>query len=161
MAPKPHHLYRRIRIEPSLSIQVTINPSEPSDLPSIKVLGSDTEVLKYREIISGNVEVHTLLRVTNFVVIHSSDRSETCFLSFQLWDSSEPISENLLRLLNLDEFPKNSDVEKCKPEENVLFTDDECCICFTLELSDNEIPDRICDNEKCRKLFHTACLRRV
>lgn len=131
LVPKPHHLYRRIKVTESLSVLISINRSQPSSLPAIRILGSDSEVLKYREIISDN---------------------------FELWDPNNTTSENLLLLLNLQEFPKISNAKEEKRKDNGLFNDEECGICFSLELNEDELPDRICDNEKCRKHFHNACL---
>ncbi|XP_046615116.1 uncharacterized protein LOC124302712 isoform X1 [Neodiprion virginianus] len=131
LIPMPHHVYRRIKINSSLSILININPLQPTSLPAIKILGSDSEVAKYREIVSGN---------------------------FELWDPSNSLSENLRILLNLEEFPQATLTKDEKQCDSGLFNDEECCICFSLELNDNELPEKVCNNNTCGKQFHTACL---
>ena len=37
----------------------------------------------------------------------------------------------------------------------------ECCICFSLESESGEITDKICNNHKCRRYFHSSCLFQV
>lgn len=37
----------------------------------------------------------------------------------------------------------------------------ECGICFSEKSETNELPNKICNNNKCMKHFHTACLSRV
>ncbi|XP_076643462.1 E3 ubiquitin-protein ligase Fancl [Halictus rubicundus] len=130
LQPKPCHLYRRVFLTPSLSMFVRINPLNPTDLPEIKFLGSETEVELKNDFISKNV--------------HN-------------WNPKDCVIDNLMMLLNIEEFPKE-EVEERMEDENAIVTDEECCICFSM-MSDNELlPDKICSNEKCRRHFHTPCL---
>lgn len=55
--PKPSHLYRRIYINPALSLLITPDPSSSERLQEIKVLGSDNEVAKCQNTITENLEV--------------------------------------------------------------------------------------------------------
>ncbi|XP_076278688.1 E3 ubiquitin-protein ligase Fancl [Lasioglossum baleicum] len=130
LQPKPYHLYRRVFLTPSLSMFVRINPLNPMDLPEIKFMGSETEVELQNDLISKNV--------------HN-------------WNPKHHIIDNLMMLLNIAEFPKE-EVNECVEDENAIVTDKECCICYCM-VSDNELlPDKICNNEKCRRHFHTSCL---
>lgn len=63
-------------------------------------------------------------------------------------------------LLDVDAFPKKGDVgkETCTEEHKGVITDEECCICFSLESDDETLPNKICNNNRCRKHFHTSCL---
>lgn len=37
----------------------------------------------------------------------------------------------------------------------------ECGICFSEKSENDELPNKICNNEKCMKHFHSACLMKV
>ncbi|XP_034186444.1 E3 ubiquitin-protein ligase Fancl isoform X2 [Osmia lignaria lignaria] len=130
LQPKPCHLYRRIYLTPSLSMFIKIDPLNPMDLPEIKFMGSETEVESKRELISKNL---------------------------QNWNLQYNFIDNLMMILNLNTFPKKEKKETVQ-DENTIVTDEECCICFSLEIDCNNLPDKICSNEKCRRRFHTSCL---
>ncbi|XP_029040269.2 E3 ubiquitin-protein ligase FANCL isoform X3 [Osmia bicornis bicornis] len=130
LQPKPCHLYRRIYLTPSLSMFIKIDPLNPMDLPEIKFMGSETEVESKRELISKNL---------------------------QNWNLQYNFIDNLMMILNLNIFPKKEKKETVQ-DENTIVTDEECCICFSLEIDCNNLPDKICSNEKCRRRFHTSCL---
>ncbi|XP_058793457.1 E3 ubiquitin-protein ligase FANCL isoform X2 [Phymastichus coffea] len=130
--PKPYHLYRRIHLSPSLSLYIKLNPLDPSGYPIMKFVGADVEVEKYKDKIA------------------EEDFSDK-------WDDEYSVHENLLTLLNIDEFPQVP--INFKPvEKQGIIDDEECCICFSMELDNGEIPDEICENQKCRRRFHTICL---
>lgn len=62
-----------------------------------------------------------------------------------------------MMLLDINKFPVKE--EKTSAEDgNVIVGDEECCICFSMELDNEILPDKICNNEKCRRHFHTPCL---
>lgn len=65
------------------------------------------------------------------------------------WDQAKTPRENLQAILRL-EFPSPVSSEK---EEFSM----ECGICYAEELA-SALPDRICDNTKCARAFHTQCL---
>lgn len=130
LQPKPYHLYRRIYLTPCLSMFIKIDPLNHMDLPEIKFMGSDTEVESKTNLVSRN--------------LHK-------------WDPSCDIINNLITLLNIDAFPKK-EIKKEAIDYNVIVTDEECCICFSLKLDNETLPDKICNNEKCRRHFHTSCL---
>lgn len=50
------------------------------------------------------------------------------------------------------EFPEQESME----EKKDIINNRECGICFS-----DELPDKICNNEKCMKHFHSACLSKV
>nr|XP_012215663.1 PREDICTED: E3 ubiquitin-protein ligase FANCL [Linepithema humile]XP_012215664.1 PREDICTED: E3 ubiquitin-protein ligase FANCL [Linepithema humile] len=67
------------------------------------------------------------------------------------WNKDRSILENLRMLLNMYEFPE--------PQENLedkkaIIGSHECGICFSAD----ELPDKICNNKKCMKHFHSTCL---
>ncbi|XP_017792424.1 PREDICTED: E3 ubiquitin-protein ligase FANCL [Habropoda laboriosa] len=130
LQPKPCHLYRRIYLTPSLSMLIKISPLNPMDLPEIKFMGSDIEVESMRNIVSKN--------------LHN-------------WNPKCDIIDNLLMLLNRDIFPKK-EKEKYIENNGAIVTDEECCICFSMKLDNETLPEKICNNEKCRRHFHTSCL---
>lgn len=65
-----------------------------------------------------------------------------------------------MMLLNIDTFLKK-EKKVCIEDKNVIVTDEECCICFSIKLDSEIIPKKICSNEKCRRHFHTLCLLEV
>ncbi|CAK9831559.1 E3 ubiquitin-protein ligase FANCL [Anthophora retusa] len=130
LQPKPCHLYRRIYLTPSLSMFIKIDPLNPMDLPEIKFMGSDTEIESMRNIVSKN--------------LHN-------------WNPECDIIDNLMMLLNRDMFPKK-EKEEYMENNDAIVADEECCICFSMELDNETLPDKICNNEKCRRHFHTSCL---
>ncbi|XP_043521519.1 E3 ubiquitin-protein ligase FANCL isoform X1 [Frieseomelitta varia] len=130
LQPKPCHLYRRIYLTPSLSMFIKIDPLNHMDLPEIKFMGSDIEVESKTDLVSRNLNK---------------------------WDPSCDIINNLMTLLDIDAFPKK-EIKKEEIDYNVIVTDEECCICFSLKLDNETLPDKICNNEKCRRHFHTSCL---
>lgn len=130
LQPKPHHLHRRIYLTQSLSVLINIDPLNPADLPDIKLLGSDTEVAKYRNIMSENL---------------------------QKWDSECNLLDNLMTLLNVHEFPQASTIQSSTENDGIV-AEEECCICFSLELDTGQFPEKTCNNPKCKRQFHTICL---
>ncbi|XP_072760855.1 E3 ubiquitin-protein ligase FANCL [Anoplolepis gracilipes] len=68
------------------------------------------------------------------------------------WDHDCSILENLKMLLNMYEFPEQ---QESVEETKTIISNRECSICFS-----DELPDKICNNEKCIKHFHSACLAR-
>lgn len=78
----------------------------------------------------------------------------------QKWDVEYSVHENLLTLLGIDEFPQAPEIEEPVKEDGIV-GDEECCICFSLESENGDVPDEICMNQKCRRRFHTACLFQV
>ncbi|XP_076478160.1 E3 ubiquitin-protein ligase Fancl isoform X3 [Bombus vancouverensis nearcticus] len=131
LPPKPSHLYRRIYLTPSLSMFIKIDPLNHMDLPEIKFMGSDTEVESMTELVSKNL---------------------------YKWNPSCDIINNLMMLLDIDIFPQQEMKKEAVEDYNVVVADEECCICFSLKLENMTLPDKICNNEKCRKHFHTSCL---
>lgn len=51
------------------------------------------------------------------------------------------------------EFPEQ---QESMEEKKAIISNRECGICFS-----DELPDKICNNEKCMRHFHSACLSRV
>lgn len=50
------------------------------------------------------------------------------------------------------------EVEK---EYEEIVSDEECVICYSLESESGHIPDKVCNNEKCKVKFHSSCLKEV
>lgn len=67
------------------------------------------------------------------------------------WDHDCSILENLKMLLNMYEFPEQQE----NIEEKKAIINYECGICFS-----DELPDKICNNKKCMRHFHSVCLSR-
>ncbi|XP_031789525.1 E3 ubiquitin-protein ligase FANCL isoform X2 [Nasonia vitripennis] len=130
--PKPYHLYRRVYLSPLLSFLITLNPTDPTGYPKIKFLGAKNEVEKYRD------------------MIQDEDAIEN-------WDLEYSVYENLLTLLNIDEFPQAPIVDEPMEQEGIV-GDEECCICFSMDDESGNLPDEICNNQKCKRRFHSACL---
>ncbi|XP_017877086.1 E3 ubiquitin-protein ligase FANCL, partial [Ceratina calcarata] len=133
LVPKPCHLFRQIYLTSSLSMFIRINALYPMDVPEIKFLGSDIEVELKKDVVSRN--------------LHN-------------WDPGCDFIDNMSMLLNIDTFPKKEEVKKetSMEEHRGAISDEECCICFSLESDDETLPDKICNNNKCRRHFHTSCL---
>lgn len=55
------------------------------------------------------------------------------------------------------DFPEQ---QESLEDNNVIVGDRDCAICFHGK-SENELPDKICDNNKCMKHYHSACLSLV
>ncbi|XP_076163567.1 E3 ubiquitin-protein ligase Fancl [Ptiloglossa arizonensis] len=128
--PKPFHLYREIYLTPCLSMFIEVDPLNPMDLPIIKFAGSEDEVKLKEDLVSKNLHY---------------------------WNLECNIIDNLMMLLNIDTFLKK-EKKVCIEDKNVIVTDEECCICFSIKLDSEIIPKKICSNEKCRRHFHTLCL---
>lgn len=68
--------------------------------------------------------------------------------------------DNLLTLLNIDEFPQAPRVDESMKDEGMV-GEGECCICFSMELDGGELPDEVCGNHRCNRCFHSSCLYQV
>lgn len=55
----------------------------------------------------------------------------------------------------MHEFPAQQEISL--QDEKAIIGSHECGICFSAD----ELPDKICNNEKCMKQFHSACLSKV
>jgi E3 ubiquitin-protein ligase FANCL len=68
----------------------------------------------------------------------------------QLWDYQALLRENLERTLGLT-FPQRKNDEQ---EEEMS---EKCSICYAYRL-EMKVPDKVCDNPKCCRPFHSQCL---
>ncbi|KAJ8687439.1 hypothetical protein QAD02_023233 [Eretmocerus hayati] len=132
--PKPYHLYRRIYLSQDVSLLVTLNPLDPTGYPNLKFLGINKVVEEY----------------TN--LLQDEDW-------FEKWDLECSVYENLLTVLNIDDFPKAPEPESTSDYRGGMVSEEECCICFSMDLDDGELPYEICNNLRCRRHFHSTCLR--
>jgi len=82
--PTPIHLYRRIAVAPSVSVQIEVDPTCPSDLPSLKFFGPDSKIGPLRSKLSDN----------------SDD-----------WDPENPLLYNLEQILDV-EFPSKINMSR-------------------------------------------------
>ncbi|XP_071563928.1 E3 ubiquitin-protein ligase FANCL [Temnothorax nylanderi] len=126
--PNKSHMYRRIHLSQSISVTITIDPLSPTALPTIKFSGSDNEVKRQTDEVSNN--------------IHN-------------WNPDCTVLENLRMLLNMYEFPDQQD----SLDDSIgMIGNRECGICFSEKSETDELPNKICNNERCMKHFHSACL---
>ncbi|XP_054001594.1 E3 ubiquitin-protein ligase FANCL [Hylaeus anthracinus] len=130
LKPTFSHLYRRIYLTPSLSMFIQVDPLNPMDLPEIKFMGTDIEIKLQMDLLSKNIHY---------------------------WSPKRNIVDNLMMLLHIDTFPPKKE-KVCIEDKNAIVTDEECCICFSMKLDDETLPDKICSNPQCRRHFHTPCL---
>ncbi|KYM75574.1 E3 ubiquitin-protein ligase FANCL [Atta colombica] len=128
--PKPNksHMHRRIHLSQSISITITIDPVAPTVVPTIQFSGSDNEVKRQMEDVSNN--------------IHN-------------WNPDYNILDNLRMLLNMYTFPEQQD--NLDDSQGVI-SNRECGICFSETSETDELPNKICNNYKCMKYFHSVCL---
>lgn len=126
--PNKSHMYRRIHLSQSISVTITIDPLNPTAVPKLEFSGSDNKVKRQRDDVSVNIEN---------------------------WNPDCNVLENLRMLLNMYEFPER--MESLDDAEGIIGSR-ECGICFFEKSETDELPNKICDNEKCLKHFHTACL---
>ena len=68
------------------------------------------------------------------------------------WDTKSTPRINLEKVLKIS-FLSRKEVDQEKLLEKGL----ECGICFNYKL-ENSLPDKVCENNKCRKSFHPYCL---
>lgn len=153
LKPNKSHLYRRIHLSQSLSVTITIDPLNP--LPVIKFSGCDNEVKRQTDDVSNNIHVcfiymHDVYNYLNTNLI--SNLIYVNMLILQKWDHDCSILENLKMLLNMYEFPEQQE----SMEEKKAIINNECGICFS-----DELPDKICNNKKCMRYFHSVCLSKV
>ncbi|KAG5325857.1 FANCL ligase, partial [Pseudoatta argentina] len=128
--PKPNksHMHRRIHLSQSISVTITIDPVAPTAAPTIQFSGSDNEVKRQMEDVSNN--------------IHN-------------WNPDCNILDNLRMLLNMYTFPEQQD--SLNDSQGVI-SNRECGICFSETSETDELPNKICNNHKCMKHFHSVCL---
>ncbi|XP_057669688.1 E3 ubiquitin-protein ligase FANCL isoform X1 [Diorhabda carinulata] len=120
--------YRRIWLDETVSIIITVDPFCLCALPNIVFLGPERIVEAYRSTMNNNLEN---------------------------WDPTNYIFSEILKLIGLEKFPaKQFD----QPRADGLLVDvGECSICFSYRLADN-LPEIVCKNEYCSNCYHIACL---
>ncbi|XP_014258711.1 E3 ubiquitin-protein ligase FANCL [Cimex lectularius] len=128
--PQKRDGYRRIFLEDDLSVIVTINPLNPTDIPDLKFLGA-------------------ILACENKRRLYFSNLKNT------QWNNDESILENLKVLLELKEFPS-----KPKPATyEGMIGPNSCSICFSDEQEPNQSPPtKWCNNPKCNSRYHLECI---
>lgn len=60
-------------------------------------------------------------------------------------------------LLNMYDFPEQ---QESLEDKIAIIGNRDCGICFCAK-SDDELPDKICNNKKCMKHYHSKCLSMV
>jgi len=82
-----------------------------------------------------------------------SSLRENYHRGFLSWNTCISVRENLEKILDI-EFPLKT-IETTHMQ-------DECGVCYCVQLPSETgqvlFPDKICENEKCRKCFHVSCL---
>jgi len=82
--PTTQHLYRRLVVATSVSLQLTLDPSSPKSLPSLMFLGADQRIEPLRQSLASSMD---------------------------LWEEEDPLLTNLERVLGV-EFPSRTDSAK-------------------------------------------------
>lgn len=77
---------------------------------------------------------------------------------FQEWNSDIRVYDNLLCLLGIESFPIPEVMETAS---SGCLSENDCSICFSLETDDGKLPETMCSNTKCKRIFHDECLLRV
>ena len=123
--------------------------------PDVQFLGSEIDVKNMKEKCMEKITVSKIIfkktMQTKFNIFTLSN--------FQDWDPSVSIYFNLLRILEIEEFPPAP--KDNKKARSACFDDNECCICFELESEKGFQPDKACPNSRCARVFHSACLLKV
>jgi len=127
---------RRIGIGNHSSMQFEINPLNPRSIPmDIRFLGADSIIMPLRS------KIH--------------ERAH-------LWNAKDvSLIDNLQVLLDM-QFPKPKSTGGAASTATVAAFDEEefsveCGICYAYRLAES-IPDKVCDNPKCCRPFHSSCL---
>lgn len=113
---------RRIFVEPSCALNVTLQPAAARAIPLCSFVGSDTAVTEYRSRLNRNIA---------------------------RWDTTASVFDNLSRVLELT-FPQRQ-----QAQQDGLQTVCDICVSYRYE---NQIPDVMCNNARCGRVFHTDCL---
>lgn len=58
----------------------------------------------------------------------------------------------------MSEFSNQQESQK---DKMTIIDNGECGICFCLKTDNEELPNKICNNEKCMKHYHSICLSKV
>jgi len=133
-------MYRRIALAKHCSMQVRISIEAPRSVCECQFMGSEAALAPFRKRFNRNL---------------------------RSWNRSAGVRSNLLRVLEISEFPQKDAKEIGEQQECGV------CYCVRLPIEDLEVdaeistrnknesilPDCICPNPKCSRGFHPACLR--
>eukprot|EP00884_Botryococcus_braunii_P000251 jgi/Botrbrau1/10226/Bobra.0362s0016.1 len=127
--PSPEDRDRRIAVGQHCSMHITLDVQKPRAYPRYGLMGPDSAVAELRQ------------------CLH--DRQG-------LWDESRMPRENLEEVLG-QQLPKK--LAAAQMEDASL----DCCICYAYRLPTEDgqqgpVPDVHCDNRRCSRPFHRACL---
>ncbi|KAI5741568.1 hypothetical protein M8J76_014951 [Diaphorina citri] len=125
--PTRKHTQRKI----GLTIEVKLNPYDVYSCPNIEVVGEETSVAAIKTTLEFNMK-------------------ETG------WDEDLNIIENLVRVLDIEEFP---DLHSRLESTQAQLGEGECSICLSMRHAVTmETPVKLCSNEKCASFYHEVCL---
>jgi E3 ubiquitin-protein ligase FANCL len=125
---------RRVAVAPHCSIMLTVDPLNPRSAPQLRFLGAENIIAPLRA---------------------------KCNINLHKWNVNLALRVNLESMLELT-LPSSKSAG-CQPED----FSGACAICYQYRLADagkgpsrreGAIPDKICDNPKCRQAYHPACL---
>ncbi|KXS21705.1 hypothetical protein M427DRAFT_493993 [Gonapodya prolifera JEL478] len=143
--PRRSHTYRRIALGNNLYLQIDIDPTSPLAPPAYKFLGADRAAAKCRETARKNIGA---------------------------WDATNLLRKNIESLLEMT-LPSRpmTDASQRSALGSHEMEGKECGICYSRQLPidlggdiDGEVngsgavPDQVCRNGSCGKLFHHRCL---
>ncbi|KAL9658606.1 hypothetical protein ABK040_006143 [Willaertia magna] len=138
--PTRCHTMRRMIIKNHCSLQIEIDPFRPKEkLKDFKFFGADQMVAPLR------------------LKLNQQKQNNG-------WDNTKFVRENLENILGIKWNYNNkacssggdSGSLKTREEEEEDYNED-CGICYSYRMN-LKVPDKICDNEKCSKCYHTECL---
>ena len=71
------------------------------------------------------------------------------------WAPEVDVAKNIAHLFGIKKLPVNISTNITMASEN------ECFICFTSCIENEEIPSKWCNNDKCSSWYHHSCLLQV
>uniref|UniRef100_A0A8D8T2Z6 E3 ubiquitin-protein ligase FANCL n=1 Tax=Cacopsylla melanoneura TaxID=428564 RepID=A0A8D8T2Z6_9HEMI len=129
--PTRKHVHRKIGLSESVAIEIKLNPLDVYSCPNMEVVGEGMSVASVQTTLEQNMK-------------------ETG------WDEDLNVIENLVRLLDIEEFP---DLQSRLACTQAKLGEGECSICLTMRHSVTmETPVKLCSNDKCASFYHEVCL---
>jgi E3 ubiquitin-protein ligase FANCL len=133
-APTGACTYRRLALGPSCAVGVELHLAAPRAAPECRFYGAESSVAPLRQALNANLHSWSLHRTV-------LDNLEAC-LGTRL-----PSAEAAAEARRAAQNTEAADTGHGAP----------CAICYAYRL-DGAIPERVCDNGRCARSFHSACL---
>ncbi|KAL1461913.1 hypothetical protein WDU94_013775 [Cyamophila willieti] len=129
--PMRKHVHRKVGLSDSVAIEIKLNPLDVYSCPNMEVVGEGTSVASVQSTLELNMKEIG-------------------------WDEDLNVIENLVRLLDIEEFPDLQSRLACTQAE---LGEGECSICLSMRHSVTmETPVKLCSNDKCASFYHEVCL---